>query len=281
MSSPNIASQPINPADHERRRLALQASVLNPLTDSFLRSAGISRGMRVLEIGCGIGEVSLITARLVGPHGRLHCVDTDGKALEIAQGRVRSAGHDHVSFEQTDVASHTPVRTYDAVIGRHVLIRMADALEVLRQAVRMVHVGGVIAFQEYDVSYFPRGFPELPLMFSVQQLIVDYYKRAVTRPDIGSQLFWLMQEAGLPAPECRFECVMDGGPHSTLYEWLTETVRMLLPEMETLGMTPSGVVSDTLAQRLREEAVEKRGIAIMSPMIGAFARKPFTTRGRP
>jgi tRNA A58 N-methylase Trm61 len=55
--------------DREGRPLALQASVINPLTDSFLRRAGISAGMRVLELGCGIGEVSLITARLVGPHG--------------------------------------------------------------------------------------------------------------------------------------------------------------------------------------------------------------------
>jgi len=279
MSSPNVAAAPpMSQADHERRRLSLQASVLNPLTDGFLRSAGISRGMRVLEVGCGIGEVSLITARLVGPHGRLHCVDTDGKALDIAQGRVRSAGHDHVSFEQTDIASHTPVRTYDAVIGRHVLIRLQDALEVIKQAVHMVHVGGVVAFQEYDLSFYPRGYPEMPLMFSVQQLIVEYYRRAVPRPNIGTQLFWLMQEAGLPPPECRVEAVMDGGPNSPVYEWLTETVRSLLPEMEALGMTAGGVVSDSLAQRLRDEAVEKRGVAIMSPMVGVFSRKPYSTR---
>ena len=73
--------------DHERRRLALQASVLNPLTDSFLRRAGISAGMRVLELGCGIGEVSLMAARLVGPHGHMHCIDIDEDALEIARGR--------------------------------------------------------------------------------------------------------------------------------------------------------------------------------------------------
>jgi cyclopropane fatty-acyl-phospholipid synthase-like methyltransferase len=46
--------------DHERRRLSLQASIINPLTDHFLRSAGISAGMHVLELGCGIGEVRLI-----------------------------------------------------------------------------------------------------------------------------------------------------------------------------------------------------------------------------
>jgi ubiquinone/menaquinone biosynthesis C-methylase UbiE len=280
MSVANLAQQTMSAADHERRRLSLQASVLNPLTDSFLRRAGISPGMRVLEVGCGIGEVSLITARLVGPHGRLHCIDTDTSAMEIAQRRVQSAGHDHVSFEHSDILSHTPVRTYDAVVGRHVLILMPDALAVLRQCVQMVHIGGVVAFQEFDASFYPRGYPELPLMFSVEQLIVEYYRRAVARPNIGSQLFWLMQEAGLPSPECRAECIMDGGPNSPVYEWLTETVRSLLPKMEALGMT-AGVVSDTLPERLREEAMEKRGAAILPPIIGAFARKPFAKQGRP
>ena len=261
--------------DHERRRLALQASVLNPLTDSFLRRAGVAGGMRVLEVGCGIGEVSLITARLLGPHGRLHCIDTDARALEIAEGRIRSAGHDHVSFEQEDIVLHTPVRAYDAVIGRHVLIHVPDALDVLRKAVQMVHVGGLIAFQEYDLSFYPRGYPEMPLMLSVQDLIVEYYRRAAKLPNIGSRLFWLMQEAGLPSPECRMECLMDGGPNSTVYEWLTETLRSLLPQMEALGMTPGSMVSETLPQRLREEALETRGVVVISPMVGAFARKPF------
>src|SRR6201986_3171556 len=126
MSNPSITYQ-ANQVDPERRRLALQASVLNPLTDNFLRRAGIAGGMRVLEVGCGIGEVSLITARLVGPHGHLHCIDIDASALETAQTRCANAGHDHVSFEHSDVASHTPVRAYDAVIGRHVLIQVADA----------------------------------------------------------------------------------------------------------------------------------------------------------
>ena len=94
--------------DHERRRLALQATVLNPLTDGFLRRAGISAGMHVLELGCGIGEVSLIAARLAGPHGRVHSIDIDAASLEIARGRVRSAGHEHVTFEQLNVIDHVP-----------------------------------------------------------------------------------------------------------------------------------------------------------------------------
>jgi ubiquinone/menaquinone biosynthesis C-methylase UbiE len=86
--------------DRERRRLAMQAAVLNPLTESFLRRAGVSAGMRVLDLGCGIGEVSLIAARLVGPHGQVHGIDLDPAALDIARARVCSAGHNHVTFTQ-------------------------------------------------------------------------------------------------------------------------------------------------------------------------------------
>jgi 2-polyprenyl-3-methyl-5-hydroxy-6-metoxy-1,4-benzoquinol methylase len=144
MSSPT--GYVLGHTDLERRRLALQASIINPLTENFLRRAGVSAGMRVLELGCGIGEVSLIAARLVGPHGHLHCIDFDAAAIEVARGRARSAGHDHVAFEQTEVSQHVPTRAYDAVIGRHILIHVPDAPAVLRQAVAMVHLGGLIAF---------------------------------------------------------------------------------------------------------------------------------------
>jgi SAM-dependent methyltransferase len=263
--------------DRERRRLALQASILNPLTDSFLRRAGISAGMNVLELGCGIGEVSLIAARLVGPHGRLHGLDLDPAALETARTRVSSAGHDHVTFENVDVAEHVPAEEYDAVIGRHILVHTKDALAILKKAVAMVRDGGVVAFQEYDLSRFPTGYPELPLMFKVEGQIIEFFRRAVPRPDVGIQLFHLMQEAGLPPPECRAECIMDGGPHSPVYEWLAETVISLSNKFEAVGMAPlENSDGASLAQQLREEALQKRGVVVAPMMIGAFARKKST-----
>jgi SAM-dependent methyltransferase len=75
--------------DRERRRLALQATILNPFTEQLLRRAGISTGMHVLDLGCGIGDVSLMAARLVGRHGTVTAIDIDPKALAIAADRAR------------------------------------------------------------------------------------------------------------------------------------------------------------------------------------------------
>ena len=76
--------------DRERRRLALQASIQNPITEQLLRRAGVASGMRVLDLGCGVGEVSIIAARLVGRRGQVTAVDIDDPALMIA--RQKAAG---------------------------------------------------------------------------------------------------------------------------------------------------------------------------------------------
>jgi hypothetical protein len=61
-------------SDREIRRLMHQAAILRPITERLLRGAGIGRGMRVLDLGCGAGDVSMLAAKLVGAFrvGRRH-----------------------------------------------------------------------------------------------------------------------------------------------------------------------------------------------------------------
>ena len=82
--------------DTERRRLALQASMINPFTNRFLRDAGISGGMHVLDFACGVGDVSLIAGRLVGGHGSVTGVNIDPEALAIASSRAKE--RDSITF---------------------------------------------------------------------------------------------------------------------------------------------------------------------------------------
>lgn len=260
---------------HERRRLALQASVLNPLTHGFLQRAGISAGMRVLDLGCGVGDVSLLVASLVGPHGSVTGLDIDPHSLEIAAARAREEGYDHLSFEEGAIAGHRPERLYDAVVGRHILIHAPDALDMIRHASLLALSGGILAFQEYDLSRFLPSYPELPLARRMQQLMTDLFIRATPHADIGLRLFWLLQEAGLSMPSARAECVIDGGADSPLHEWFAETVRSLLPRLEALGLaTAADLDIDTLAFRLQQEAAASRAGIVGPTVVGAFARKP-------
>ena len=49
-------------------------------------------GMRVLDLGCSMGYFSLPLARMVGPQGRVYCLDCDQKQLDILKSRANKKG---------------------------------------------------------------------------------------------------------------------------------------------------------------------------------------------
>jgi len=55
----------------EQQRPKLQGSFLEKWTEQFLLSAGVEPGMKVLDLGCGMGDVSLLAAKLVGTSGHV------------------------------------------------------------------------------------------------------------------------------------------------------------------------------------------------------------------
>ena len=66
--------------------------LLHDLTEDVLRRAGIGPGVRVLDIGCGVGDVSLLAGKLVGPTGLVLGVDRSADSIDIAQRRATEAG---------------------------------------------------------------------------------------------------------------------------------------------------------------------------------------------
>jgi hypothetical protein len=62
----------------ELERLAVQARLVDPITRAFLREAGIAPGMRVLDVGCGAGDVAFLAADLVGRDGAVIGIERPG-----------------------------------------------------------------------------------------------------------------------------------------------------------------------------------------------------------
>ena len=58
-------------SDRELKRLSRQAEVFEPFTRQLFQQARITRGMRVLDVGCGSGDVALLASELVGPSGKV------------------------------------------------------------------------------------------------------------------------------------------------------------------------------------------------------------------
>jgi len=258
--------------DRERRRLTLQAEVLNPLTADFLERAGVATGMRVLDIGCGVGDVTILAARLAGPTGRVTGVDLDPGALAISQARADEAGLTNVEFVQANLMDYSAPEPYDAVVGRHILIHAPDALTVLRHSIAQVSAGGLVAFQEYDLSRCYPNFPAKPLYDRVCKLFVDFFTR-VTHADIGMRLFQMFHDLEMSDIHSRAEFIVDGGPQCPFYEWMTETLRSLFPKLQALGIaTAEEWDLDTLSDRLKEESIRIGGYISAPIVVGTFGR---------
>src|SRR5919199_409878 len=71
--------------EHETQRLHRQGQLYGPLTRRLFMVAGIGPGMRVLDVGSGAGDVSLLLADLVGAAGTVVGIDTNATILEVAR----------------------------------------------------------------------------------------------------------------------------------------------------------------------------------------------------
>ncbi len=160
-------------SDEETQRLMERSRLIEPLTRRFLKSAGIKAGMRVLDIGCGAGDVSLIAAELVGSEGEIVGVDMNPEIVETARMRVREAGNDNVPFIAGDVQTLDLGERFDALVGRLVLMYLPDPTVALKQLLTRLHPGSIVMFQEIDFT-ITRSYrnPDTPLTSQLSDWIV-------------------------------------------------------------------------------------------------------------
>jgi ubiquinone/menaquinone biosynthesis C-methylase UbiE len=257
-------------SDSELKRLEFQGNLYRDLTEDVLRRAGLEPGMSVLDIGCGVGDVTLLAADLVGQFGSVIGIDRAEAAVSAA--RRRGVGRDNVHFVVADLDTFTADRTFDAVIGRMILAYMPDPAATLRRLCRSIRPGGIVAFQELMTS--PAcSFPEGPQFQDCVNWIMQTLVRAGFEPDMGAKLFATFLAAGLPGPIMISAGRVEGGPQSQVYGYLAATMRSLLPMAERLGVATAAEVDiDRLADRLRREAIAMRMCIVVPPLVGAWAR---------
>jgi SAM-dependent methyltransferase len=253
-----------------------QAAILRPWTEHFFRAAGITTGMRVLDVGCGVGDVSLLTAELVGPTGKVVGVDRDVSSLERARSRVAHENCDRwVSFQQASLDVFSTSETFDAVVGRYILLYQPDPGAVLRRLADAVRPGGLVVFHEVDFGRPHVMCPDPPLFRKMVHLVGDTFRRSGVPPDFGLRLTRTFLDAGLPRPEVEAFMPVASREGSTMCAWIASTVRTLLPRIEEHGLgTAEEIQIDTLAERLEAEFMEL-GTQLLGPVqFGAWVRKP-------
>ena len=146
-------------SERELERLNTQARVFEPFTLWMLQQAGVSQGMRVLDVGSGTRDCSFLCASLVGPTGEVIGMDRAPAAVETSQERARTAGAANVIFAVGNPGEMPSEKPFDAVVGWLVLMHQPDPVTMLRKLSRLLRPAGIIAFQEFDITAEARSFP--------------------------------------------------------------------------------------------------------------------------
>ena len=260
----------------EEERLIQQSQLYDAVTRRFLTEAGIGSGMKVLDIGCGPGDVALTAADLVGAQGSVVGVDVNPAILETAQARAQEAGLDHVEFTAGDARTLDLGGDFDAVVGRLVLMYMADPAEALKELATRVRPGGIVAFQEADFTPYRQMYrPDTPLLNNLIDWVLAVFDRSGAHIDMGFDLYRAFVEAGLPEPYMHFESPVGGAESWAGYQYAANSLRSMLPLLEEFGIaTAEEVDVETLAERIRQEVVTAKRPLALPPHVTAWAQLP-------
>jgi ubiquinone/menaquinone biosynthesis C-methylase UbiE len=257
----------------EQERLLAQATLMESLTRRLLVGAGLAPGMRVLDLGTGAGSVAAIAAELVGPGGAVVGIDRDPGAVQHARELAARAGLGNVEFRQADVQTLEGVEGgFDAVVGRLILLYLADPADALRRAAARTRAGGVVCMHEADFTY-PWASSQTPLWRQVQGWWLDTLAKAGVEQRMGPLLFATFRAASLPGPRLLQSGIVGGGPQAPSWGF-ANLIRGLLPLMERLGIASRDEVAlETLTDRLQAEVNASDGILTV-PFFGAWSTVP-------
>ena len=119
-----------------------RASVIIGLLD-------LQPGMKVLDAGCGLGRLSIPTARAIGPQGELTAVDLQAEMLERVREKAQIAGLSNLHFVEAGLGDGKLKKNYyDRALMVTVLGEIPDQESAFREVYETLKPGGILSVTE-------------------------------------------------------------------------------------------------------------------------------------
>jgi ubiquinone/menaquinone biosynthesis C-methylase UbiE len=192
---------PLAVGEADRLRLERLNKLYNPLSQYFLIQNGLRRGMTVLEVGCGAGDMACWLAKTVGPAGRVVAIDSSSEQIAICEGKANSQGFNNIKFYCMDVRKVETLKDrFDMSYGRWVISFTPDPLSVFEKILSILKPGGVLNYE--TASYLNEGYfssPETPVVAQWFEYGLRALGHNFSMMNLGAKLYQMFIDLGLSA----------------------------------------------------------------------------------
>lgn len=181
----------------EQDRLSRLNRLLN---QACMKEIRLSGGERVLDLGCGIAQLTRDMARAAGPAGRVVGVERSPDQVAEATRQAEADGEAGLVDLRTGDVIDPPLEpgewgTFDVVHARFILEHVRDPLRVVRNMVRAARPGGRIFVADDDHEAL-RLWPEPPGLDHAWRAYIRTYDRNGNDPFVGRRLVELLHQGG-------------------------------------------------------------------------------------
>ena len=229
-------------------RLRLLHEAYGPGTAAMLQRAGLHTGQRVVELGCGTGNIACWVAEQVGPEGFVVGIDLSPDQIAEARRLAESRGLTNLEFRVADAYDpQLPAATFDLAYCRAVLSHLAEPRMPLRAMQSLVRPGGVVVCEELELGTWLCEPPSAAMtQFAEWMGVLGAEHGANFR--LGVELHQLMGEAGLSVSGvgANYPLVLQGEVKRLL--WLT--LNEFAPELVRAGLASQAHVDRVAAEML-------------------------------
>jgi SAM-dependent methyltransferase len=232
----------------ELERLRFQHELWLPAARAAWQRAGLTAGMRVLDVGAGPAFAAMDLSRIVGSTGRVLGLELSEAYVAAGQAMARRAQLPWLELRQHNLLRDPwPTEGFDLAWCRWVAMFLPDLEPLLTGLEQSLRLGGQLVLHEY-VHWDSFGLhPNGRAIARFGQACQRSFRAAGGDPDPNRRLPALLTARGwridalLPLP-------VAGGSHSMAGQWMQRFVEVYSARLQELGLWSSSDAGEACAE---------------------------------
>jgi SAM-dependent methyltransferase len=253
-------------------RLNVLHNIYSPAGRQVLLQAGITKGMRVADFGCGTGTMTRLLAEMVGPSGSVTGIDVNAAQLDQARKLCAAQGLTNTFFVEADACrTGLPRNGFDLAYCRFLLLHLPDPAACLSEMRDVLKPGGILVVEDGDLASAA----------SVPSTALDAFADLFSRLgpirgldySLANRLCHMVTDAGFSGASLKVHQPAErAGESGLLLKWSVEEAG---PSFVESGLITFDQLERTLSE-MQDALVDPNILALAPRMSLVWGRKPIS-----